>query len=845
MLTQKRRACLYFFDFLPYFMKPKTGFTKLLYILILLSVCLPVTAKTITGTMQVTGKITDKATGLPIPGVTITIPDLKVGTSTDTNGLYVLKQLPKGEYLIQVSAIGYASVTKVVDLGNTYSVDFKLSASNYELSDVVVTALGNTTTRKRATIPITIVTNKMILEGVANTAIDLISSQPGINATTEGSGTTKPQINGLGFDRVLTLMDGVPQEDFQWGDDHGILIDPYAVHNAEIIRGPASLQFGASAEAGVISFKSAPLPQNGTIVGSVLTEYHTNNGYLGTSLNIAGNHNGFVWGLQASGEEAHSYSNPKDGYVWGTAWNQVNARVVLGINREWGYSRLTLSALHRRIELPDGNRDSTGRFVFDFPQNGKIYPTKSDFLSYNANIASDKILGEYQAWWQNSLNAGKGHLGLDIGFTQSVHHDIDTGIFGSGNLLVNDIPFSFKYQVAGDSSGVKLTTGINGLYEFQHNGAAPPPPYIPDYEIPNYTNFEIGGYAIVEKNFKNLTISGGLRFDWTAFAGDPMSLNDAGNIVPTGTPGSTVQFTGFNNKYSGLSGSIGASYQLPDNNYVKLNVSKSYRAPAINELTSNGLNIGSNLVQLGNRNLKAEQGYQVDLAYGYDGKDVSVEADGFYNHISNFIFADRTDSLSGGFPIYQYLSTNTAIITGVSGFLNIHPEAAKWLEIDNGFTYIYSHIPYASDSTRHLPYIPAPHLTSEVKLRLSDGHNSIFRGTYLKFGLQHNWAQNNVYSAFDTEIPAAQYTIFNAGLGTSIVNPKTGKMVCAIYVNCTNLTNVAYADHLNLAQYFLAYNGTPVTVTRQSQGIYNMGRNISFKLVFPFGGTGNKTDSTD
>ncbi len=595
----------------------------------------------------------------------------------------------------------------------------------------------------------------------------------------------------------------------------------------------------------MISFKSEPLPENGTVSGSVLTEYHTNNGYLGTSLHVAGNHNGFVWGLTENGEEAHSYSNPKDGYVWGTAWNQVNARLVLGINRSWGYSRLTLSTLHRRIELPDGNRDSTGRFMFDFPQSGKIYPTRADFLSYNANIASDKSLGEYQAWWQNSINIGKGRLGLDIGITRSVHHDIDTGSVGSGNLLVNDIPYSFKYQLAGDSSGLKLTTGINGLYEFQRNGTAPPSPYVPDYEIPNYTNFEIGGYAIVEKNFKNLTLSGGLRFDRTDFAGDPMSLDDGGNIVPTGTPESTVQFNAFNNTYSGFSGSLGASYQLPDNNYVKLNVLKSYRAPAINELTSNGLNIGSNLVDIGNINLKAEQGYQLDLAYGYDGKDVSVEADGFYNHISNFLFADRTDQLSDGFPIYQYLSTNTAIITGVSGFLNIHPAAAKWFELDNGFTYIYSHIPNASDSTKHLPYIPAPHLNSEVKLRLNDVNSSIFRGTYFKFGLQHDWAQNNVYSAFYTEIPSAQYTLFNAGVGTNFVNPKTGRTICALYVNCTNLTNVAYADHLNLAQYFLANNGTPVTVTKQSQGIYNMGRNISFKLVFPFGGNSSKTASAE
>ena len=71
------------------------------------------------------------------------------------------------------------------------------------------------------------------------------------------------------------------------------------------------------------------------------------------------------------------------------------------------------------------------------------------------------------------------------------------------------------------------------------------------------------------------------------------------------------------------------------------------------------------------------------------------------------------------------------------------------------------------------------------------GTNSILRGTYFKFGLQHDWAQNNVYSAFYTELPSAQYTIFNAGVGTNFVNTKTGKVFCSLFVSCTNLTNVA------------------------------------------------------
>jgi iron complex outermembrane receptor protein len=658
----------------------------------------------------------------------------------------------------------------------------------------------------------------MILQGAANTAVDLVANQPGVSETTEGVGTTKPQINGLGFNRVLVLTDGLPQEDFQWGDDHGILIDPYAVYDAEVIRGPASLQYGSSAEAGVINFKTTPFAPDGTFKGSWLSEYHANNGYIGNSLHLGGNNNGFIYDLKASGELAHSYWDPKDGYVWGSAWNQGNGRLTLGLNKSWGYSRLTLSALYRRIQVPDGNRDSTGKFLFDNPAGEKIAPTLSNFLSYHATIASDKILEEYQAWWQNSFNVRKGNIGLDIGFTSSVHHDIDTGSVGEGNMAVFDIPYSLKYQLADASKGLKLTTGFNGIYEFEHNLPAPPAPYVPDYEIPNYRNFEIGGFVIVEKNIKALTLSGGLRYDITNFIGD-----DA------------YGFTAFNNTYSGWSGSAGASYQLPHDQYVKLNLAKSFRAPAINELTSNGLNIGSNAFQLGNINLKAEQGYQIDIAYGYSGKDISFELDGFYNHIGNFIFADRTDSIMQGYPVYDFVSSNTAILTGINAYFNVHPAAAKWLEWNNRFSYIYSWLPHATDSTDHIPWTPAPHWHSEVKFRLTDRPGSALTATYFKIGIAHYWQQNDIYRALYTEVPSAAYTLVDAGFGTQFINRRSGRVICAFYLNCTNLTNIAYADHLNLAQYFYALHGSLVTVTNQRQGIFNMGRDFTFKVVFPFG----------
>jgi len=785
------------------------------------------------------GHISDSATHHPLEGASVYFPQLKLGGVSDAGGNYEISPLPRGTYEVEIRVLEHAGITKQISIQSDRTLDFATPVSFSSLQQVAVTSLGNVTNLQRSTVPVTLVTHDMMLHGNSNTVIDAIASQPGINETTEGPGTAKPQINGLGFDRVLTLMDGVPQEDFQWGDDHGVLIDPYAVYDAEIIRGPASLQYGASAEAGVISFKSDPFAESGTLQGSLLSEYHTNNGYVGSSLHMGGNNNGLVWNLSASTEEAHAYRNPKDGYVWGTAWRQENARLTTGINRNWGFSRLTCSALHKRIQVPDGNRDSaTGHFEFDFAQHGQLYPGRADFLSYDAKIAGDKLLDDYQAWWQNSINVGTGKVGIDAGFTRSVHHDIDTGSIGQGNFYINEIPFSLKYQLEGASSGLKLTAGINGKYDWEKNFPEPPAPYIADYEIPNYHNFEIGTYGLLEKTIARLTLSGGLRLDETNFKGQAMYLANAGTpqqtIVPPNTPGAILQFNAFNNTYSGWSGSLGASYQLPHNNYIKGNISKSFRAPAIKELTSNGLNIGSNAVQLGNIGLKAEQGYQADIVFGNNGRDLGVELDGFYNHISNFIFADRTDSVSQGYPVYEYVSSNTAIITGMSGYVNIHPSGAKWLEIDNGLTYIYSYLPNSTDSTRHLPWIPAPHLMSQLKIKLKDRQSSVLRKTCLEFGLAKYWEQNHIYSALHTELPSAAYVLLNAGIGTNFVHPASGKVICSVYLDCTNLGNVVYADHLNLAQYFLSYNGQLVTVKKQKQGVYNMGRNLGLKVIFPF-----------
>src|ERR1039458_9759956 len=116
-----------------------------------------------------------------------------------------------------------------------------------------------------------------LTQNASTNIIETMNKIPGVSTLTTGPNVSKPYIHGLGYNRVLTLFDGVRQEGQQWGDEHGIEVDQFLIDHIEVVKGPASLMYGSDALAGVVNLLPAdPLP-NGTIKGSLLTNYQTNN----------------------------------------------------------------------------------------------------------------------------------------------------------------------------------------------------------------------------------------------------------------------------------------------------------------------------------------------------------------------------------------------------------------------------------------------------------------------------------------------------------------------------------------------------------------------------------------
>src|SRR5687768_16450145 len=124
---------------------------------------------------QLSGKVTDTQSGLPLAGASIILSDSRIGTTTDSSGNYLLRNLPSGHTIIEVSYTGYKSIVDHIDVipGNN-TKDFSLISSIIENEAVTITAVGSATSIRKAPISIARVTKTELLSMPSTNIIDAI-----------------------------------------------------------------------------------------------------------------------------------------------------------------------------------------------------------------------------------------------------------------------------------------------------------------------------------------------------------------------------------------------------------------------------------------------------------------------------------------------------------------------------------------------------------------------------------------------------------------------------------------------------------------------------------------------
>ncbi len=763
-----------------------------------------------TGKTSISGSVIDSKTKEPLPAVTIYFPEIKSGALTDDDGNFSIQNLPMSRLTVQVSLIGYEAISKVVDLKSTNSIKFELSESITEISEIVITGQPGVIEQKRTPAPISVVPKTELLENTSTNIIDALAKQPGVSQITTGAGISKPVIRGLGYNRVVVVNDGIRQEGQQWGDEHGIEIDEYGVNHVEILKGPASLAFGSDAMAGVINMISAPTLPDGSLQGNVITNYQSNNGLFGYSANLSGNNKGFIWDARISGKRAHDYQNSIDNWVANSAFRENAASALLGLNRSWGYSHLTLSLYSLKPGIV-GDNDEEGEGETEEIRNSKSYQPSAPFQKIN----------HYKVAWNSKVFVGQGNIQTTVGFLQNNRKEFESVDEYGLYFKLNTLSYDAKYNLS-TASNWTMTGGIGGMWQQSKNEGS-------EFLVPAYTLFDAGIFAIAHKQIGQLDLSGGLRFDRRHIDSKPLYLN--ANETPTTATATDAmeRFADFSDSFNGVSASLGTSYQISKSLYTKLNISRGFRAPNIAELGSNGVHEGTARYEIGNTELKPESSLQFDWGLGLDAKHVSAELNLYHNHVNHYIYSQKlqntagVDSLIDEVPVFKFVGGD-ANLYGGEFFIDVHPHPLDFLHFENTFSYTRGKLSYQSAESTDLPMIPAARWLSQIKIDIKKINRWMENG-WLSFGVDHNWKQDHFYAAYNTETATPSYTLLNTGVGTDITCKR--RKWASIYISCNNLTNKAYQNHLNRLKY------TGLNEETGREGYFNMGRNFSVKLIVP------------
>lgn len=765
------------------------------------------------------GVVTDKQNGSPLAGASIYLHEVKMGAVTDANGKFLITGIPTGKYLLEISFQGFSTLIDNIEITGNLSRNFALVETFAQHEEVVVTGVASATRTKLSSQPISIVKKADLLQSSAGNIIDALSKLvPGVAAISTGPAISKPVIRGMGYNRVVTVHDGVRQEGQQWGDEHGIEVDEYSIQKVEVLKGPASLFYGSDAMAGVVHLITNAPVEKGTIIGNLLGTYNANNGLYGTNANLAGHlKNGFNWNAYGTYKSAGDYSNAYDGKVFNSRFNERNFGGYLGVNKSWGYSHLLISNFNQKIGMVEGARDpATGAFMI-FPETAFERPATQAELNSRELYTPYQGINHFKIASDNNIVLGTGRLNLNIGYQQNQRREFgDPDHLDHPALYFNlqTITYNAQFHFA-ENKGWKTAIGVSGMQQQNRNLAE-------EVLIPEYNQFDLGGFVYSKKTFANqITLSGGIRYDLRQVKGK--AFNE----------GTEVKFKAFDKAFSDFSASLGLSYSPNDQLTWKFNLARGYRAPSVSELASNGAHEGTNRYEYGSLDLKTETSLQTDAGLEYNGTHISFGVTAFYNAIQNYVFYSKLSAALGGDSLvnlggadltaFKFRQANAALF-GLEARLDLHPHPLDWLHFENSFALVAGQFSQNFDGSNKLPFIPAPRLLSVLRANANKMGKGL-RNAYLKLELDYTSTQNRVFTGYDTETPTAGYSLLNLGVGTELQSK--GRTFCSIHLALNNLADISYQNHLNRLKY------TDTNALTGRMGVFNMGRNLSLKLNIP------------
>ncbi len=203
----------------------------------------------------ISGKIIAK-NGNEIPYANVYLKKTKIGTSSDENGFYELKNIKKGHYTFLVSSIGYKTIAIKINLTNNKKIVKNITLiEDNSLDEIVISGTLRPVSKTESPVPVEVYSKSFFKKNPTPSIFESMQNvngvRPQLNCNVCNTGDI--HINGLEGPYTFVLIDGMPIVS-GLSTVYGLTGIPQAlIERVEVVKGPASTLYGSEAVGGIIN----------------------------------------------------------------------------------------------------------------------------------------------------------------------------------------------------------------------------------------------------------------------------------------------------------------------------------------------------------------------------------------------------------------------------------------------------------------------------------------------------------------------------------------------------------------------------------------------------------------
>jgi len=483
-----------------------------------------------------------------------------------------------------------------------------------ELEPVIVTSPLQLKLSESA-MPVTVLSDDELRMKTGHSIGETLKNELGISSQSFGPGVGTPVIRGQAGPRVRVLSNGIGSNDASAiSPDHATSVDPLLAERIEVLRGPATLLYGSGAMGGVVNVIDNRIPSQvfDKLVGAALEQrFDSSSDETSTTMKVEGGQGNLAYHLDGfyrhrnnldiggSGIDTAKVAitdpslvvvdNPK-GYLNNTGAEAISGSAGMSWIGAPGFAGVSINNINNNYDIaPDGTGEETVRIAmrqskYDFKSElnkpFKFAKSIKTRLGYTDYEHTEIAYGEPGAFFTNQSYEGR----LEVN-----HQDIGP-LRGVVGFQAQASDFNAIEKLSGESIVPRSQTNSYGVFAVESFDAGP------------------------------VTYQFGTRVEQTDISPqDRASLN-----------------------YTPVSASASALWKFDNRNSLNLAITRSSRAPNVQELLADGFHDATRSFERGNIDLKEETSYNLDLGYRFKTDWLRAEFDLFHNWASDYIVQQRT-----------------------------------------------------------------------------------------------------------------------------------------------------------------------------------------------------------